>query len=241
MKYFLVSTFLWAYTLSAQVTTTNIDQTLSGVSNTSIDINGDQQNDFTFEIIELSANTYAARVVNIGGSQFLDNSTYGYPDAKEINETLVGSYDNGSAVIGTSVVGAGNFTDEGDRYLGITIEVNNETHYGWILLNCNATNDELIIKSAGYNSTADVQILAGATSVTSLFNQNNYKTLEVFPNPSNQDFIRVNNSENSNVILYDAQGSKILETNEDTIDVSDLDPGVYIISSKNGTTRFVKQ
>ena len=66
----------------AQINAYSIDQTVTLASNSfSIDVNGDSSEDYTFEIYPLTEMTTAARVISLGGSSVMDNSTFGYPDA----------------------------------------------------------------------------------------------------------------------------------------------------------------
>jgi len=120
-----------------------------------------------FEIITLNEETYASRVQPTSDLvQILDSSTFGYPDALElndvINENSSRSVDN-NFVLGTSVGNAGLFEGNGLKYLGFRILNNGEYQYGWISLINNQGNDCLEIKSYAINLTNEQPILAGQT------------------------------------------------------------------------------
>ena len=241
MKSIISPILLLATTLSSftQVNSTEVNQTLNGVSSINIDINNDEQNDFTFEIIELSANNYAARVISLNNSEILDNSTFGYPDATEFGDDISGDFENGNGVLGTSVGNGGLFNGAGDRYLGISIEISGLTYYGWVELNCNAQNSNLIIKSYGYNTVADETITAGQSLSTSIISQEQKQELKTFPNPV-ENLLHIEKNTSESITIFDLSGVSILESQEKVVDVSKLKIGIYIIQCGNKKTRFVK-
>jgi hypothetical protein len=55
----------------------------------------------------------------------------------------------------------GLFINKTDKYLGILLKINNETHYGWIKLSHDSVNDEIIVSGFAYNKLPDAHILAG--------------------------------------------------------------------------------
>ncbi|MFN3916199.1 MAG: hypothetical protein ACK4K0_00540 [Flavobacteriales bacterium] len=92
----------------SQIITGNINYTITTVGQHNVNLNNDVFNDFTFEIIELSPGVYSARVLPLNGSQILDNSTFGYPDALNFNDTIAGNFHSNTGILGT-IANAGLF------------------------------------------------------------------------------------------------------------------------------------
>lgn len=117
-----------------------------------------------FEIIQLQGSAIAARVF-AEGMEFLDNSTFSYPDPLE-KETIInsdGNWATGNAVLGTDVGHGGQFEGEGERYLGIRIAKEDEEgfFYGWVRIDCPTGNNPLEIFDFGMSDTVDAEIAAG--------------------------------------------------------------------------------
>ena len=149
----------------AQINAYSIDQTVTLASNSfSIDVNGDSSEDYTFEIYTLTEMTTAARVISLGGSSVMDNSTFGYPDALDCGDGVFEPYSEGNAVLGTDVGGGGLFTGEGLKYLGLNIHVAGESQRGWISLEVSADNDTIFLHEVGYALEIGEGITAGQTS-----------------------------------------------------------------------------
>ena len=132
-----------------------------------IDLLDDIESKIYFEIITLSEETYASRINTANNSvQILDNSTFRYPDALELNEVINEDQNwslETSFVLGTSVGNAGLFEGSGLRYLGFRILNNAEYQYGWISIINNQGNDCVEIESYAINLTSGQSILAGQT------------------------------------------------------------------------------
>ena len=54
----------------------------------------------------------------------------------------------------------------------------------------------------------------------------------VYPNPSSQQ-ITIDYPEQVNVLIYDQKGSKVISTNQKSIDISSLNAGIYMIHTEN--------
>jgi hypothetical protein len=157
----------------------HIDSILNGLINVefistgqkNFDLDDDSVNDISFEIIDLnelnpnglpeSFDSLAARVVPIT-VQILDNSTYGYPDALDPDEEISkdGNWINITAVLGT-FENAGQFQGEGEKYLGIRLQRENNVKYGWIKIYCSQHSDTLRIIDFAYNNIPNSKIKAG--------------------------------------------------------------------------------
>ena len=55
----------------------------------------------------------------------------------------------------------GLWVNKADKYLGILLNINNETHYGWIKLSHDSVKDEIIASGFAYSQLPNVHILAG--------------------------------------------------------------------------------
>ncbi|MFN5317225.1 MAG: choice-of-anchor V domain-containing protein [Bacteroidia bacterium] len=69
--------------------------------------------------------------------------------------------------------------------------------------------------------------------------------LSVFPNPNSGHLVQVVIDKNAVVIVYDANGKRVMQTSmnkgNNSIDVSDLEPGVYFMSFEQNGVRQVKR
>ena len=149
----------------SQINTSSIDQTVTIASNSfSIDVNGDSVDDYTFEIYTLTEMATAARVISMGGSSVMDNSTFGYPDALGCGDGVAEPYSEGNAVLGTDVGGGGLFTGEGLKYLGLNISAAGESQRGWISLEVSAGNDTIFLHEVGYALEIGEGLSAGQAS-----------------------------------------------------------------------------
>lgn len=169
MKSTLLLPLLFALSMNAfsQVNTFAINQTIIGPGTLSFDLNNDGDDDFSFDIVTLSPDVFAARVLTIGSSTILDNSTFGYPDTLNAGDAVSGNFESGNGVLGT-ISNAGQFKGAGDKYLGIKIAASGNEHLGWIKVNCSINRDTLNIISCGYNTSASAHIKAGQTTITSI-------------------------------------------------------------------------
>lgn len=157
----------------------HIDSIINGWINTevistgikSIDLNNDGKNDLNFEIIDLnkfnpkklpeSFDSLAARVEPVS-IQILDNSTFGYPDALDVNDTISGdgSWSDRTSVLGT-FANAGQFQGKGEKYLGFRFNEEGKFNYGWIKIYCSEHNDTIKIIDYAYNKVNGSIIKAG--------------------------------------------------------------------------------
>jgi len=155
----------------------HVDSILSGLINTEFistgqkdfDLDVDIISDIGFEIIDLNKfnpnglpdffDSIAARVIPLS-VEILDNSTYGYPDALNLDDQIFenGNWSNKTGVLGT-FMNAGQFQGKGEKFLGIRFLKDNK--YGWILLYCSQHNDTLRIIEYAYNNITGSHIKAG--------------------------------------------------------------------------------
>lgn len=136
-----------------------------------VNLDTDNRYDIGFEIIDLnkynpnglpkSFDTLAARVIP-KSVEILDNSTYGYPDALDLNEQIdkYGNWTNKTGVLGT-FMNAGQFQGKGEKYLGIRFLISDNYKFGWIKIYCSQHNDTLRIIEYAYNNSLGNPIKAG--------------------------------------------------------------------------------
>ena len=157
----------------------HVDSILNGWINTefistglkNFELDGDGTLDIGFEIIDLnkfnpdglpeSFDSLAARVVPMN-VEILDNSTYGYPDALDLNRPIFeqGYWSSRTSVLGT-FMNAGQFQGAGEKFLGIRFPGEEGHKYGWIRIYCSQHNDTLRIIDYAYNEVEGSRIYAG--------------------------------------------------------------------------------
>ena len=162
----LIVGLLWGFTPgSGQINTYSINDTVTTASGPStLNIDGDLSNDYTFEIFPLSGTSTAARVVSLWDSYVMDASTFGYPDALNCGDIVDGPYSSGNAVLGTDVGGGGSFSGAGLKFLGLKMDVDGESYLGWISLEVAAGNDTIILHDVGYSTVPNNAMVAGQMS-----------------------------------------------------------------------------
>lgn len=73
--------------------------------------------------------------------------------------------------------------------------------------------------------------------------ENDTKTFSVYPNPASQQ-VTINAETSTTAVVYDATGRKVMEMNvvegENTINVQNLENGVYFIMMDNAVSKFMK-
>ena len=234
--YLLVSLCIICHVNQSQIIIHSFNQLLAGPGQLNIDINNDASDDYTFDILTLSPGVYAARVLPIGSSKILDNSTYGYPDTLNFNDSVAGYFHSNVGVLGT-FNNAGQFRGAGNKYLGIKLNSGGQYYSGWIELNCNFNRDSLKIISCGYNSTSNALILAGQTTTNGVPNcPEKSQEIKLFPNPCNGILnVEINPKINYEINLTNSQGDEItpsgnfLQRGDNKIDLRSLPNGTYFL------------
>lgn len=214
----------------SQVTYQAINQTLIGPGQMGLDMTGDSYNEYTFDIIQLSAGSLAARVHAQGSTKILDNSTFGYPDALNTGDPVAGFFHSNVGVLGT-FNDAGQFKGKGNRFLGVQLSVTG-TNYGWIELSCSQNNDTLTLISYGFVELQEGNINAGETELTGTdITQEQLNDINIYPNPAtNEVFIKGLSTAVFDYHICSITGGDLIHGNAtDKIDVSSLPDGVYIV------------
>lgn len=156
-----------------------VDSILTGLINSEFistgqklfDLDADNISDIGFEIVDLnkfnpnglpeSFDSLAAVAIPMS-VEILDNSTYGYPDALNLEELISedGNWSKRDCVLGT-FMNAGQFQGQGEKYLGIRFLRDDNFKYGWIKIYCSEHNDTLRIIEYAYNDIINSKIKAG--------------------------------------------------------------------------------
>jgi hypothetical protein len=223
--------------LSAQINSYSIANTITQTSGPyTIDVNNDGNDDYSFEILPLSGSNTAARVICLGNSGVMDNSTFGYPDALNFSDSVTGPFSIGTNVLGTDVGGAGAFAGTGIHYLGIRVDASGQNHYGWISLEVSATNDTISLYEVGYQTVSSIGILAGGTDAVSL-DETAEDALLIYPNPCNDVLYIVGTGSAASLKprVYNISGMEMaIGSSGNVLNVSNLDSGTYILEAFDG-------
>lgn len=189
--------------------------------------------------------------VNIYDGRFVKMLSFGDP----INSSLTWGTSNPDPYIGESTLNS-NFLDQGDKYIGVKFLKNNNTHYGYVLVNFQSMDyfgkgvdsRKLIIKAFAFNNTPNAQISAGQTSSSSV-DESVESLFEVYPNPTT-DIIRINTNMEERVVyeIFNLLGQsvEIGFTSDKTISLNEIEAGVYFIKlsdkhkSKIETFKIIK-
>jgi hypothetical protein len=223
----------------SQINSYAVDQVVTLTSGPyTIDVDGDGNDDYTFEILPLSASLNAARVIALGSAQVMDGSTFGYPDALNFGDAVSGPYSSGNAVLGTDVGGGGLFSGAGMKYLGLNFVVAGGNHLGWMSMEVAGTNDTIVLYDLGYNLNAGEGITAGQT-VTIGTQEPNLTGISIYPNPC-ESHLRIdwhNSNKPLSYAIFTLTGELVSNGSTSTqIDVALLAPGVYIFTCTDGAS-----
>jgi len=225
--------FLKSTIMFSQVITSTINHSLTGIGEFNLNLDGNSSIDLKFEIIELTPGVLVAKVSPLEGSKILDNSTFGYPDALNLNDSIKGNFTNNNGVLGTFTT-AGNFNGMGEKYLGVKLRSGTNDLTAWVKLYCSQERDTLKIISYAYVTNINYNLLAGQTDITNIENSKTNKLI-VYPNPSS-DYLNFNNTGLQNIYyeIYNQNGQLVLSGSTKTqINISSLSSGNYIIKYWN--------
>jgi len=148
-----------------------LDEEFISTGQKEFNLDSDELADIAFEIIDLNIfnpdglpdtfDSLAARVIPIG-VEILDNSTYGYPDALDLDSKISkeGNWSDKTSVLGT-FLNTGQFQGNGEKYLGFRFTNSKDFNYGWIKIYCSQHNDTLRIVEYAYNNISGSNIQAG--------------------------------------------------------------------------------
>ncbi len=245
---YTILAIVFTYNVNAQIVYTDItDGIPSG-----IDFNGDGTNEFS-----ISNGTGVGDYITYFNPGQTHNNTYA------VGTALSGWDEAASLTLGFSIDGTGNWIGAGDctitgwggatvfpfntdAYIGLKIEIANNTYYGWVrvfVTTGTAGSPLVTYKDFAYQSTANRAINAGDIGNTTGISEfgKNMKFITLYPNPTKNNTITIDNKSKLNISkieIIDLTGKRIkqinvLDSNNQTIDVSELNTGIYFISLFN--------
>lgn len=138
-----------------------------------------------------------------------------------------------------------NFRGLGDKYVGVKFNLDGNVHYGWILVSFD-DNNLFTVKEYAYQSTPNTPLNAGDTGETAGVEEMANNLIQTYPNPA-ENIITVQNSQDfsiSSITINDLSGKKVSEItmnksfSSESIDVSSLKAGVYIMNFHNGDRKL---
>ncbi len=147
----------------------------------------------------------------------------------------------------------GNWTGiQEDKYLGIKFEIDNNFHYGWILLSTiihDYDDMEFTVKGFAYNSVVGEGIKAGDTGQVGVA-ENEISSFSVYPNPAKGIINLPSSIVNGVISISDISGRVVWQIDSrflinNTMDISTLNAGLYIIhvevENKVYTAKLIKE
>ncbi|HOZ30534.1 MAG TPA: hypothetical protein PLL66_06420 [Bacteroidales bacterium] len=178
-KNYILTTDIEALNLHDTIVAQHVDSILSGLLEVEListgyirfNLDEDTLTDIAFEIINLMPynnnempehlDTLAVRAYPFSAG-ILDNSTYKYADALDIETTISqeGNWTNQFVVLGTLAHG-GQFNGKGEKYLAIRLNGENDFRYGWMRIYISEHNDTLRVIEYAYNKIEGSEIRAG--------------------------------------------------------------------------------
>ena len=130
----------------------------------------------------------------------------------------------------TETFQAGHWQDAKNKFLGLKLKLNGNTHYGWARLDVDSAGTEFTIKDYAFNSRPNSQILAGEKG------SNSIKPTEDKPfiNLENRTLKVSGLIDNTGISIYNSVGKIVITENSirnySELDLSALPTGMYIIS-----------
>ncbi len=202
---------------------------LTGTNHYSLDLNNDGTTDFTINQFVSYKTSGGVKVNNAvmvcSHSDYVQDSDFSHEPKYRF-----GAADNAGVLLGESMniwranplidykvlpngSGEGFFAGKGDKYLGLILEKNSKTYFGWARINVNKGCDTIIIKDYAYNAKADSSIKTGQGEPTGIDEINPIPvSLECFPNPAAtlvNIIYTTSVSASVTLELYDITGRKI--------------------------------
>jgi len=137
-----------------------------------------------------------------------------------------------------------------DRYLGLRFDTatgGGITHsHAWIRMDVAPDATYLILKDYAYNSLVDSCIIVGEGFPLTI-SEINSESIQIYPNPSIDKIflLGMKGDANREVSVFDFSGRKIfsqkISAEENSLDISSLDEGIYLLELKNENETLVKK
>lgn len=128
-------------------------------------------------------------------------------------------------------------------YVGVKAKAGNNTYYGWVKLQIE-TNKTFVIYEYAIETTPGKAIVAGDKGNVGIEDVK-VNELNVYPNPTN-GILTIDNQVDADIIsIFDMMGREVMVLNPtegtQTIDVSELESGNYILSLRSEEGMIVKK
>ena len=142
------------------------------------------------------------------------------------------SYNPASVMFGT----AGEFVNEGEKFIGVRFNISDSTHYGWIRVDLHMTSDStsLVVLDYAYEDVAGDSIMSGEMPVVDGISLNSIESNVYVAN----DELVINFEEvtNGNLTITSLNGSVVFSEKVNginyTTSVNNFTSGVYIVNVK---------
>jgi len=167
------------------------------------------------------------------------------PKVFNYNDTVDQRYDFCDSIFylgrsqgGYFTITSGDWVNIGEKYVGVSMQVNDVTLYGWILVE--VTNySRVIVKEFACNKNPYIGIVPGATA----------QAFDLYPNPAkNEVCIKLkgeNASKTATFTLYDLSGKKLLQVDDipqnGRIALPEFAKGLYIADIEVEGQRFTEK
>ncbi|MBA2423023.1 MAG: T9SS type A sorting domain-containing protein [Chitinophagales bacterium] len=228
------------------------DVTVSGDgASYDLDLNNDGTVDYRINITSNGGTGVKMLAEALGNNAIAGTAAapYFYPYVMDLNDVIGPDLEwNGGANQTMAISGYypdpyGNWFGEIDKYLGLRLDMGSDNHYGWARLDVSDDAKTLTVKDYAYESTAETEIMAGATGgvgVSPLVeSEMNIFTME------HQIYVQLNNSENglisvSNLVGQQVKAAEITGTTV-SIDMKEQPAGIYLVSVNQNNERFTQK
>jgi len=229
--------------VSGQIIYTDVepDEIINTGESLNIDINDDGINDFSAHVIPGNASGYAARFITTPDVDPIDGANgsngNGFLGVEE-NEYLYAS----NLVAGTVIEEICDGVVDG--YIGVSLNLEGNTHFGWIRLDLTADATVFTIKDFAIESTPDTAIEAGDMGDELSLEDNVIEGLSTYVVNDALTINAINPIEN--VTIYNLSGQEVIarelnNTTEVSIDLNSLSTAAYIASIQSeGTITAIK-
>ncbi len=258
---FIVTVMLFSASADAQIVYTDVNPDSTSTGTYNLDLNIDGINDFAITQTSTTAcgsignpaTLKFIRLTPLGTNQVADSATDVTKMALNANiSTTLLNWDNSANQLMVSACHTstgGQWANAVDGYLGLKLILGGNTYYGWARLNTSLANS-FTIKDYAYNSIPDQPILAGQTITTGIHENSFASSINLFPNPADNNFtiafeksnrkVEVNIADITGKIIYSTTAN---ETNRIEVNTSEFAEGIYIVQIQSadfiGTKRLV--
>lgn len=262
---FITTAMLFSASANAQIVYTDVNPDLTitqssiGSSVHAVDINNDTITDATLA----ASKTSSANAVLLGtssGSEAL--MCCPILQARAINHNVaIGSNPNGTNAYwsnnqnarlrqfplggggpgGPNPIPFGDWSTPADRYLAIRFLVGADWYYGWVRVSVSVGGNSFTIRDYAYNSIPNQLILAGQTMTTGIRENSFASSINLFPNPADDNLIidLGTNYGKAQVTIADMSG-KVMYTSI-AIDIQKVEvntkgfaEGMYVVQIQTG-------